>query len=650
MNNPLYINRICLHPKIGRCDVTFRQGLNVVISEDVVDNLENIDESKQDNLNNSIHKESRNSTGKTTFVHLIDYSLGKEFFIDNENSENKSLFEGVHVLLELSINGNKYTVTRSMLDADSIIVYFDWVAQSIIEKKDNKRIYKKVDLKGYISFLELEIFNGKNYFKDKRISSYRSIMNFIIRDQFYGFTNYYSGLKVEGADVSRERLDFLFGLATPEKLQVKEDIRVLEKDKKQIINEHGVLKKYLLEILKDTKTSINNTIKENKNQIDMLENEFNKCNNELIFSERANDKLKEMKDILMEKYKKLSDDITVIESRILNYGSTLNEIDNELNKVDHISISMDVLNPFKYTKCPIFMKDISSDKSNNINCPLVDNSEYDKNNQIIEARKRLIEYEKKDLQNALKYLRNQVEELVYKRNSLRKDIDDINLKIGNKRDNIISSRDNLMNQIKELEYRNKTLENHISQYEYLENLQKKKKEKSSDIKIKKAELEKVSSDIIYRISEIYNEIVVFLSRSTREGAINNQNLEPLILFENGQLDTGAGMRSIAIIAFDLAMLTFSLENGSKQTYIPYMNFLVHDSPKRNDIDVEMYKRVFDYVINLENVYLPLNTGFQYIITTLDISKSVSDFKEKYIRLALDNSGDGGKLFGVKINI
>lgn len=653
MNTPLYINRILVYPILGRCDVTFREGLNVIISEDILNLSKDNQNEDANTLDEKIPHDSVNSTGKTTFIHLIDYAFGKNFFIAREsdkNQENEELFGDKYVIAEISIHGQEYTIKRSILDNDIVIMYNSWVANSIIEGKIEREVFRRTNLEGYISFLDEQIFQGKNYFKNKPIVSYRSIMNFIARDQFFGFSNYYSGIRIEQAESSRERLEFLFGLTTPKNLLLKEEINVLLSEKKRVNNEHSVLKKYLLQTFKKTPVSIKSEIKENEKSIYSLNDELSKYNKEISSSERSKDENKITKNKLEDKIKITLNDITAIESRISNYNSTLNEIENELNKLKHISISMEILNPFKYSKCPIFMKEIDAEHSSQQSCPLIEiDNETTKDSAIIEARKKLLDYEKKDLERALIYLNEQLEASITNYELLKKEIHEVNLKIEGKEEGIISKRDSLRDQIKEFEFSCKSLEHQLSQYIYLESLSKSKKDKQADINIKKAELLKASNSIV-RINEIYNEVVGFLSYSSREGTIDSKTFEPQILFKNGKVDTGAGMKSIAIIAFDLTMLAFSLESKSEGKYIPYMDILLHDSPKRNDIYLVMYKRVFDYIIKLEEKYFSLGTSFQYIITTLDISKSVLEAKDKYIRLTLDNSGDGGKLFGTTIYI
>ncbi|MBV4429618.1 hypothetical protein [Clostridium tyrobutyricum] len=459
MNTPLYINRILVYPKLGRCDVTFRQGLNVIISEDVLNINEDSDEQDEnDSSSNNRPQDSINSTGKTTLVHLIDYILGKSYFISDQCYETEELFVDTYAIAEISIYKAKYTVKRSILDTDNVIIYCDWVAQSITERKSNQKIFKQTNIEGYISFLEWEIFRGKNYFKNKSIVSYRSIMNFIVRDQFYGFSNYYSGLKIEKAESSRERLEFLFGLTTPKNLLLKEEISGLQSEKKVLNNELTVLKKYLSEILKRTPASIKKEIQENENSITDLKVELDKYDKKFMLSEKENDENQVFKETLEKQLKSSLNDITAIKSRIYNYECTLHEIENELNKLKLISVSMIVLNPFKYNKCPIFMKYIDRKADFNLKCPLIESEEENnKNNEIIEARKKLLDYEKRDLERALVYLHEQLVVSTKNHDLLRTEIDKVNSKIQDKSNIIISKRDMLRDEIKELEYNNNLL-------------------------------------------------------------------------------------------------------------------------------------------------------------------------------------------------
>lgn len=631
MNSPLYINRIVLSPKMGKCDVTLRKGLNVILSDDVSD------------LN--VEVETRNSTGKTTFIHLIDYALGKEKFIYNLNETNKLLFKEEYVICEISIYNKKYTVYRSILDNDIIVIYESWVSNSIIEGDIKNIKFKIFDLSGYISFIENEIFKGKNYFKNKRIISYRSIMSFIIRDQFFGFSKYSSGIKDETAKVCRDRIEFLFGLTTTEKLLIKEKIDTKSKEKKDLITQCNVIKSYLSQIINDTPVRIKKEIQKNKKDIIDLQKQLKEYDNKTSSIEIEKDAKREEKEKLQNKLMQIKNDIVAIDSRISNYVKALNDNKNELQKVQYIEDCIEILEGINQIKCPLLTKLIGE----KVQCPIIKNEESkDKNKQIIDARKKLIEYEIKDLEKAVNTLENQFEQSTNDFNLTKESINKINFDIGKEMNSIIENRDIILNKISELEYDNEKLENNLLQYEYLDNLKKQKNNKTKEINDEKNNLDKLESSGLGRIAEIYNDIVFFISNKSRDGIIYKKTLEPVILFKNGDIDTGAGIKSISIIAFDLAMLTYALEKESANEYSTYLNLLIHDSPKRNDIDINMYKRVFDYVINLEEKYS--NIDFQYIITTLDISQKVKDNEKEYIKLRLDNSGDGGKLFEATINI
>lgn len=130
------------------------------------------------------------------------------------------------------------------------------------------------------------------------------------------------------------------------------------------------------------------------------------------------------------------------------------------------------------------------------------------------------------------------------------------------------------------------------------------------------------------------------------GEINYQTYEPRILYKNGQPDNGAGMKNAAVLAFDIAMLELAINNQEVSKCRPI--FLVHDSPKLHDLDLTIYYRLIDYMIKVEQEYK--EQRFQYIITTLDITENVSKNIDEFVRLRLNNSGDGGKLFGCTIDI
>lgn len=71
--------------------------------------------------------------------------------------------------------------------------------------------------------------------------------------------------------------------------------------------------------------------------------------------------------------------------------------------------------------------------------------------------------------------------------------------------------------------------------------------------------------------------------------------------------TTAAIESLKVIAFDLAVMSLSIEG---ETHLPA--FLIHDSPREADLGLSLYHRVLEMVAALEGTE---SSTFQYIVTT-----------------------------------
>ncbi len=113
---------------------------------------------------------------------------------------------------------------------------------------------------------------------------------------------------------------------------------------------------------------------------------------------------------------------------------------------------------------------------------------------------------------------------------------------------------------------------------------------------------------IAKISGIFNHVVRQLVGSAATGSVRltGNGLEPKIQL-GGDRET-PGTKCIKVLAFDLAALCLSTEKEAQ-----IAPFLIHDSPRVADLDIEVYHRIFLFVKELlEWLGPPL---FQYIITT-----------------------------------
>ncbi len=630
MNNPIFIKEIFLLPHIGRCKAIFRQGLNIVISIDA--NLE----IKKENI--------RNSVGKTTFINLVDYILGKSEFISEVNEDTEEFFKDTYVIGHVSFHGQKFTIKRSILYSDEIYVYCGWIEKDVLKLKDNSK-FKMVDgindSQSFKKFLNKEIYNDSNIFDGKIYTSHRQIMSFLIRDQYHGFNNFNSGIKSEKAVYKKDRLDFLLGLVTKEIQELKLKIETLNKEKDDLSNEKKTLNNYF-EMKFGDKDKLTTKIKEVDSNKLNLEGELIELNNSIGSNQKERLNILTCKKIeLTKSLDELNDNLEIFKSKYENYNLAINEICNELYKLDSIDNSIDIFNSFKIKKCPYTSKELK-DKCEFLNWD--DELDFKK---LTEARKKILIYEKNDLNEAVKKT-----EILYE--NFTKDRQRISENLIKLEHEILDNKMNYEELIKEielkilkLETKKSILEEQLMNYEYVEELGKKISKKNKDLKKYRNDIDALKENIIEDLNNIFNKIIQYLTNNGRDGKINNKTYEPYILFkESNRRDKGAAMKNLAIIAFDIALLEFSLK--TKKDSYNYPRFLVHDSPRKNDLQEYMYLNIFRYIIKLEAEYFKKGRYFQYIITTLEIPKDINE--KEYIKLELDNTGVGGKLFGRDIEI
>ncbi|CEQ11117.1 Uncharacterised protein [[Clostridium] sordellii] len=633
MNNPIFIKEIFLISDTGRCKAEFREGLNIVISIDIgVDKLE----AKKEKI--------RNSVGKTTFVNLIDYIFGKSKFISEVNEDTEEFFRERYIIGYVSFHGQKFTIKRSILFNDEIYVYRNWIKKDVLKLKDNSNLEMIDDIKdtkSFNKFLTKKIYNNTNIFDDKIYTSHRQIMNFLIRDQYHGFNNFNSGIKSERAEYKKDRLDFLLGLVTKEIQELKLKIETLKKEKSELNNEKKILNNYF-EMKFGNKDELIDEIKAINSNKSIIEEELLELKN----SDRSGHE--EKLNILMSKkieltksLDELNNSLEIFKSKYKNYNLAINEICNELYKLNTIESSIDIFNSFKVKKCPYTSKDLKN------KCEFLNWDDELDFKKLTEARKKILIYEKDDLNKAIKKTELISQNFIKDREGILENLNKLENEILNNKIDYNDLIKKLETKVVKLEKRKSILEEQLINYNYINELVEKISGKKKILKNCIDTINNLKENIIEDLNSIFNKIIQYLTNNGRDGKIDNKTYEPYILFkESNRRDTGAAMKNLAIIAFDIALLEFSLK--TKVDSYNYPRFLVHDSPRKNDLQEYIYFNIFKYIIKLEKEYFEKGRYFQYIITTLDVPEEVN--KEEYIKLELDNSGSGGKLFGRDIGI
>lgn len=632
MDSNIFINRIRIHPLLGRCNVEFRHGLNVIWSQDIV----GLD---------SGEKNLRNSVGKTTFIRFIDYLMGKTYFINALDDEKIKLFNNSFLLAEVILGNCKYTIRRSVLNNEEIIVFNGWIIDDLLSNKQTAE-EMKFDLKKYKDFLTDKIYGDNIIINGKAYLTHRNIMSFLVRDQAFGFIKYDTGIKEEGAKERKKRLEFLMGLISQKRELLEREIEELEKGKGNLSKEKNILKKYFELVTEKPQKELNRQKASNEKQIKELETGLAKKDNLLKKLESEKEAFIKEELALLSRASKMEDEIYILKKKYNDYQTALKDIDNELYKISNINLAINLFNPFQFKKCPIYLQELNGEK--NICEYISDRENKNEFYSMIDARKKINEYEKKDLNNALRKIEEYIERLKEDKGSLKNSIEEVRNHQNRIHAELKVEFDEIVDRIKELRHENALLEKELSHFEYVNKLKEDIDDTNEKIKEKREVLAKIVENRALDFNLIYDKIIKYITNNTRVGRINLTDYTPSIYYPNGTVDKGSAMGNVAIIAFDLAMLEMSLIFDEVSEVYP--KFLVHDSPKFHDMQLEMYERIMDYVIDMEIEYAKQNKEFQYIITTLDISERVIANKEKYIRLTLDNSGDGGKLFGCQVEI
>lgn len=149
------------------------------------------------------------------------------------------------------------------------------------------------------------------------------------------------------------------------------------------------------------------------------------------------------------------------------------------------------------------------------------------------------------------------------------------------------------------------------QFEQLQGVEAEVEALDSQLEIARAGVSEKRADhaaLYQRLELHFDAIVRALAGEEAQGRVQltGNGLELRILW-GGDRSTAA-IESLKVLAFDLAILCFSMEG---QTKLPA--FLVHDSPREADLGLSAYHRLFHLVRQLEDLGDP--PPFQYIITT-----------------------------------
>ncbi|KAF6628807.1 hypothetical protein H6F38_20055 [Paenibacillus sp. EKM208P] len=629
-NQPLYIHRVLLDPPIYHEDTTFREGLNVIWAE-------------------STDKGSANSVGKTTLKNLIDYGLGKTEFISEEKHKQIPVLQGRCLVFMFSCYEAQYTLRRMLSKVDHCVVYRNWSTE---EQQSN--IDFTGDIAGYVAWLENKLWAGRNRPSNDLKISFRQAMSLLARDQITGFSAKEKSFKSERKKVTQDRLTFLLGFITEERIEVREEqeraTALVEENKAtpQILEKFLSTQEIAEEQIKWELKSLRGQMAEKVSELKIME-AYIKRLQETELSRLTEELIK-----TRNQYEDIEGNLLITESRINQYAQAQKEAKLEIEELDILVEARQSFKLLNSYKCPHCHKELPEEIINLAlhDCGVLnssDENEFSPDLTAIEERKMVLNFEIEDLMEAIEALSERLEILVSNKK-------EIGVKLTNLQNKITEIEKQQHNDLKELNSSIFELENQIDVLVKSELLYKRKDEllkqlrayrkqkREADAKMKA--INEKEKEMKATLSSYFHEIISFLYNKQRKGKLDPETLKPEILHIKGEMkDDGAAAITVATIAFDLALLKYSLNFVSSE----HLLLLIHDSPAQYEIDLtNIYAKVFDWLIDLENQEIQEHgkIRFQYIITSLYIPENVKDNKHGYIRKKLFGGSDDGKLFGI----
>ncbi|MFB5759152.1 hypothetical protein [Paenibacillus medicaginis] len=641
MGKSLYINRIAINPPKGKTDVTFRTGLNIiraVLYEEI--NVVNEANVHQGNLPGT-----RNSVGKTTFVNLLDYGLGKGKFLGKDKVYGRKKLELHDLLMEFRIGKQEYTVQRNLVKGEVCLLYNGWVIDDLLVGVEHSfESYQDAD---YRNFLDQSIFQGANTFEDKKIVSFRDVMQIIFRDQVGGFEFIDKpGNYTASADSKRKLMQFLSGLTTYETLSANSKVIEAEEVEKEAKKALDIIKRYVNhkvnqaeQVIRSEADDVLEKMKEKQRVIDELKME-------IMHLQKHSDERIEKKNKFLQKKMVYLKEVQLLNTRLNSFQATLNEIQIEKENIETANQAHLFLQSFEYEICPVCLVPITNDPS--FVCPKKSNDE-NYSEEVMKTMQNILSNEKQDLILAINDLNKSINEIHSEVSQLDSKISDVNLEISKDVNKILELMKNEEQELQVLSEKFTGLKQDLDYFRDRDEYQRKHGRAKDNLTIAKTErdrIQKLMDEGLESLKTFFHEAVSFLYFNKRIGSLSLSERAKNFIAEIKYLtisegkDTGAAAITLAVIAFDLALLKLGINQNT-----PHPRLLVHDSPNINDIEPLVYNRIFSYVIDmLEKPFIDKgkDPDFQYIITTILMPEELN--QHPYIRLELSNNGDDGKLF------
>ena len=557
-----------------------------------------------------------NNTGKSTFVKLLLYALGVNInnFIEEIAKEGKC--NAVSIAIQTKSN-NQYIITRKLPYADIVNVFPIDESGTVITEE-----VLVFNLEEYSDFLlEEELYPKEiiSYGQGKTASlRYYFLLRGAVVDQTTPHARILSNLSGEKNDyiasqplINSAIIEKILSRNTVEIQRLRLSLKEKEKERSQISARITFLSEIVSEKLQD-----NPDFPKSADKIRTAIEEINAENNRLstekydVLTQLEHSADKQIEAEILRLKKILNAEKETHTNITLNISDTLEtqkKLKEELEAIKKRLTAQRVIFSIPVTICPICMSEIHEETL----CEHCKDIDMQKIIDNLSGYKKMIDDSLKESDLLLKEYRKELSECVKKINGISEELNSLKQTYLSKLESLRAPLEEIIGELKEriktitkrklaltdlLSYlqeneKNKDIRKQINeQYRELqEEFEKASRKSSEDIKI-------VNTWVGY-YEAIYNEI---FGSSVDEISISEEYM-PII---NGTEIHRISSESVKLVAQLAYVYTLATLNDQLDTpMINHLGFMIFDSPKDKDLDMDKYKRFLSLLSRVENIQI-----------------------------------------------
>ena len=557
-----------------------------------------------------------NNTGKSTFVKLLLYALGVNINNFVEEIAKEKRCNAVSIVVQTK-SDNRYVITRKLPYADIVNVFP--VDETGMVMTEEVLVY---NLEEYSDFLlEEELYPKEtiSYGQGKTASlRYYFLLRGAVVDQTTPHARILSNLSGEKNDyiasqplVNTAIVEKILSRNTVEIQKLRLPMKAKEKERSQITARISFLTEIVSEKLQ-ANPDYPKTAEKIRAAIGEINIENSKLSTEkydvLTQLEQAADKQLETEILRLKKLlnaeKEKHTDITL---NISDAIESQNKLKEELESIKKRLTSQRVIFSVPVTICPICLSEIEQDTL----CEHCKDIDAQQNIENLSSYKKLIDDSLKEADLLLGQYKKELVECDVKISNINNELTSLKEKYLSKLESLRAPLQEIIDELKErirtLETRKIALTDLLAYMQENENNKNNRKQINEELKELQDAFEKASQKSVDDIKIVdvwikyYNEVYNEIFGSTSDEICFNEEYMPSVNGTEVHRISSESVKLVAQLAYIFTLAT--LNNKLDKPMINHLGFMIFDSPKDKDLDMDKYKRFLSLLNKVDNTQI-----------------------------------------------